>query len=112
MVTAIKDARWKPFVPAWLLATSSCRENAIRINETAVIRKQNTMLPAVSMRALPAGYFLASTFATALLLRIRVIFDTGSKMASAMDVKSERDLHDTAPYIWIIARMTFATKET
>ena len=72
-------------------------EKAIKINETAVIRKQKTIFPAVSIRAFPAGYFLASTVATALLLKISVTFDIGSNIASAMVVKRDSEPEETAP---------------
>lgn len=56
------------------------------MNETAVIKKQKQILPAVSMRALPAGNLRGSTQLTALLHSSRVKFDIGSKIASAMAV--------------------------
>lgn len=62
------------------------------IHETAVIMKQNTMLPAVSMRAFPDGKRRGSTDFTARLEMMRVILDRGSKIASAMVVKRESEL--------------------
>jgi len=63
----------------------------IRISETAVMRKQKAMFPAVSMRALPEGKRLGSTWFTARLQRISVKLLIGSKIASAMVVKSDKD---------------------
>lgn len=62
------------------------------IHDTAVIRKQKTMLPAVSMRALPEGKRRGSTLFTARLQMMSVTLDMGSKMASAMVVKRESEL--------------------
>ena len=62
------------------------------IQETAVIRKQNTMFPAVSIRALPEGNLRGSTLLTARLQTMRVMLDMGSKMASAMVVNKESEL--------------------
>lgn len=63
----------------------------MRIIDTAVIMKQKTILPAVSMRAFPEGKRRGSTFLTARLQAIRVRLDMGSKIASAMVVKRERE---------------------
>lgn len=55
-LTATTEGRWKAVVAEFLgCVASSLAENAMRINETAVMRKQKTMFPAVSIRALPAG---------------------------------------------------------
>lgn len=77
--------------------TSSLAENAIRISETEVMRKQKTMLPTVSRRALPEGNRAGSTRLMARLVMIKVTLDMGSKMASAMVVKSDRELDVMAP---------------
>ena len=61
------------------------------MKETAVMRKQKTMLPAVSMRALPEGKRRGSTRLTARWQIIRVMLDNGSKIASAIVVKRERE---------------------
>ena len=61
------------------------------IQETAVMRKQKTMFPAVSIRALPEGNLRGSTRLTARLQTIRVMLDRGSKMASAMVVNKESE---------------------
>lgn len=100
------------------------------MNDTAVMRKQKAMFPAVSIRALPEGYLLGSTLFTARLERMRVMllssisiiriskknrlresmlsyqhvsdasgmgkYLSGSKMASAMVVKSDKDSEVTA----------------
>jgi hypothetical protein len=69
----------------------------IRINETAIIKKQNEMLPAFSMRALPDGNRLGSTRLTARAQRMRVRLLNGSKIESAIVVKSAREPEATAP---------------
>ena len=56
------------------------------------MRKQKTIFPAVSIRALPEGNLRGSTFLTARLQIIRVMLDKGSKMASAMVVNKESEL--------------------
>ncbi len=66
------------------------------MSETAVMRKQKTMLPTVSRRALPEGKRAGSTRRTARFVRISVRLDMGSKMASAMVVKSEREPDEMA----------------
>ena len=66
-------------------------ERTTMMKETAVIRKQKTMLPAVSMRAFPDGNLRGSTCFTARLQTMRVTLDMGSKMASAIVVKRDRD---------------------
>ena len=67
------------------------------IQETAVMRKQKTIFPAVSIRALPEGNLRGSTLLTARLQTMRVMLDKGSKMASAMVVNKEREVPaDTA----------------
>lgn len=70
---------------------SSSRDSTMMMKDTEVIRKQKTMLPAVSMRALPEGKRRGSTRLTARLQTMRVTLDMGSKMASAMVVNKERD---------------------
>ena len=57
-----------------------------------VIRKQKTMFPAISMRALLERNLRGSTLLTARLQTIRVIFDMGSEMASAMMVNRKSEL--------------------
>lgn len=79
--------------------------------ETAVIRKQNMMLPTVSIRAFPEGNRRESTLRTARLHTIRVIFERGSKTASTMVVKRDREPEETAPKICSAARRRFAAKE-
>ena len=69
----------------------------MRMNDTDVIRKQKTMLPTVSRRALPDGKRLGSTRFTARLVTIKVMLDIGSKMASAMVVNKESDPEEIAP---------------
>ena len=64
------------------------------MKETAVMRKQKTMLPAVSILAFPEGKRRGSTRLTARLDAMRVTLDKGSKMASAMVVKREREPPD------------------
>src|SRR5271155_611219 len=109
--TATTEGRWKLRVLLLDPVASSRHEKAIKMNDTAVIKKQKTMLPAVSIRAFPAGYFRASTVATALLLRRSVKFDSGSKIASAMVVNRESDPDEMAPYSCRMARRTLATNE-
>ena len=65
--------------------------------DTAVMRKQKTMLPAVSMRALPEGKRRGSTLRTARLQTMRVMLESGSKTASIMVVKREREPEEAAP---------------
>lgn len=72
-------------------------EVTIRMKETDVIKKQNAMFPAVSMRALPDGNLLGSTRLTARFDRIKVTLLNGSKMASAMVVRSDSEPEDAAP---------------
>ena len=62
------------------------------IQETADMRKQKTMFPAVSIRALPEGNRRGSTFLTARLQTMRVMLDMGSKTASAIVVNKESEL--------------------
>ncbi len=54
------------------LEVRSRMDSTIRIHDTAVMRKQKAMLPAVSIRALPEGYLDGSTRLTARLHRISV----------------------------------------
>jgi hypothetical protein len=87
------------------------------------------MLPDVSIRALPLGKRRGSTRLTARLQRmsVRLLIDRqhcaiidfliqsmtyliGSKIESAMVVKSDNDAEAAAPYTWSIARRIFATK--
>ena len=109
------DGRWKS--ETTFLPMSSAIERAdmaIRMNETAVMRKQKAMFPDVSIRALPLGNRRGSTRLTARLHRmsVRLLEHTlannsrpslgltyliGSNMASAMVVKSERDPELVAP---------------
>ena len=71
--TAMTEGKWKPPVLSPPLPATRFRiDSTIRMSETAVIRKQKVMLPAVSMRALPEGKDLESTELTARLERIRV----------------------------------------
>ena len=86
-------------------------ESTIIRKETAVMRKQKTILPAVSILALPLGKRRGSTFRTARLQMMSVTFDRGSKIASAMVVNSDKEPEETAPYICKAARMRFAAKE-
>lgn len=69
----------------------------MRIKETAIIRKQNEMLPAFSIRAFPEGNRLGSTRLTALAHRMRVKLLRGSKMESAIVVNSASEPEATAP---------------
>jgi len=69
----------------------------IRISETEIIKKQNEMLPAFSIRALPDGNRLGSTRLTARAHRMRVRLLNGSKMESAIVVKSASEPEATAP---------------
>ena len=92
MATAITEGRCRAFVFVELPFFSSKRDKAIIIQETAVMRKQNTMFPAVSMRALPEGNLRGSTLLTARLQTMRVTLDKGSKIASAMVVNKESEL--------------------
>lgn len=69
------------------------------MNETEVMRKQNTIFPAVSIRAFPEGNRRGSTFFTARLQTISVTLDSGSKTASAMVVNKESEREDVAAYI-------------
>jgi len=69
----------------------------MRMNETVVIMKQKTIFPVVSKRALPEGKRFGSTLLTARLVRIRVMFDIGSKIESAMVVIKESEPEVTAP---------------
>ena len=71
---------------------SSMRESTMMMKETDVMRKQKTMLPTVSIRALPEGKRRGSTCWMAWWQIIRVMLDRGSKMASAMVVKREREV--------------------
>src|SRR5436190_16488224 len=96
-VTEITDAKWKPKVSSEWPAPRSLAEKAIKTSDTAVIRKQKAMLPAVSIRAFPAGNFRGSTRWTALWQRRSVRFDIGSKMASAMVVRRDNDPDAMAP---------------
>ena len=96
MHTAMTEGMWKPKVSSVCPSASSRQENAMRMNDTAVIRKQKQMFPAVSMRALPAGNLRGSTRWTALWQSSRVRFERGSKTESAMVVKRDRDLEATA----------------
>ena len=86
-------------------------ENAIMTHETAVMRKQKTIFPTVSIRAFPEGNLRGFTFFTARLVNMRVTLDIGSKIASAIVVKSEREPELEAAYIWRQARMTLAAKD-
>lgn len=104
------EVRWNGVVCSVLPSASSLMEKAIMIKDTAVIKKQKQMFPAVSMRALPAGNLRGSTFVTALLDNKRVMFDMGSKMASAIVVKRDSEPEDTAPYTCTIDKMTLAAK--
>ena len=61
------------------------------MRETEVMRKQKMMLPAVSMRALPEGKRRGSTWRMARWQMMRVMLESGSKMASAMVVNRERE---------------------
>lgn len=69
----------------------------MRIRETDIIKKQNEMLPAFSMRAFPDGNRLGSTRLTARLHRMSVRLLSGSKMESAIVVKSASEPEATAP---------------
>jgi hypothetical protein len=69
----------------------------IRISETEIIKKQNEIFPAFSMRALPEGNRLGSTRLTARLHRMSVKLLSGSKIESAIVVKSASEPEATAP---------------
>ena len=86
-------------------------ENAIRMNDTEVMRKQKVMFPTVSRRAFPDGKRLGSTRLTARFVTMRVIFDMGSNTASAMVVKRDSDPDEMAPYNCNPASNRFAAKD-
>lgn len=69
----------------------------IRMNETAIMRKQKTMLAAVSRRALPEGNRLASTLLIARWDTIKTRLERGSKIASAIVANSDSDPEAIAP---------------
>ena len=92
MATAITEGRCRDLVCSELPCFSSMMESTIMIQETAAMRKQKTIFPAVSIRALPEGNLLGSTFLTARLQTMSVMLDMGSKMASAMVVNKESEL--------------------
>lgn len=94
--TAITDGKWKDLVAAFDPLMSSIAERTIRRKDTAVIRKQNTIFPAVSILAFPEGNRRGSTFLTARLQAISVMFDMGSNIASAMVVNRESDPDEKA----------------
>lgn len=64
---------------------------------TDVMMKEKKMLPAVSMRDFPAGYWRTSTLRATRLQRMRVMLESGSKIESAIVVKRERELEEIAP---------------
>ncbi len=80
------------------------------MNDNEHMMKQKTMLPAVSMRAFPEGNFRGSTRFTARWDRINVMFDNGSKMASAMVVNNDNEPEEAAAYSCNPANTTFAAK--
>jgi hypothetical protein len=53
--TATTEGRWKRFVSLEEPAARSRADKTIKINETEHMRKQNTILPAVSILAFPDG---------------------------------------------------------
>lgn len=71
-------------------------ERTMRMKDTDVMRKQNTILPAVSIRAFPEGKRRGSTVLMARWHVISVMLDKGSKIASAMVVKRDNEPDDTA----------------
>ena len=92
--TAITEGKWKLFVSSLSDPSPSdicIADRTIRIHETAFMMKQKTMLPAVSILALPDGNLRASTFLTALLQTMSVTFERGSKIASAIVVHSDSE---------------------
>ena len=97
MLTAMTEGRWKVEVEVSDPRASSRIEKAMSMKETEVMRKQKTMFPAVSIRAFPEGNFRGSTLWTARLHAMRVMLDSGSKMASAMVVKRDKEPEAVAP---------------
>lgn len=100
IATAMTEGRWNDFTPDLLRGApwaSSMAESTMMMLETAVMRKQKTMLPAVSMRAFPDGNRQGSTVLTARAQTIRVMLDIGSKIASAMVVKRDKEPEEMAP---------------
>ena len=91
------DGRWNEVLPLGFPSVSSRIEKAMRMKDTEDIRKQKTMFPTVSRRALPDGKRLGSTCFTARLVTIRVTLDMGSKIASAIVVNRESEPDVTAP---------------
>lgn len=89
---------WKSFVnfPP-LPSASSLHDITMRINDTAIMRKQKEMLPAFSMRAFPEGNRLGSTRLTARAHRMSVRLLSGSKIESAIVVNSASEPDATAP---------------
>jgi hypothetical protein len=53
MATAMVEGRWNSLVSELLPPTISRADKTIRTSETAIMRKEKAMLPAVSRRALP-----------------------------------------------------------
>lgn len=94
--TDITDGKWKALVADFEPAASSLTERTIRRKDTAVIRKQKTMFPAVSILAFPEGNLRGSTFLTARLQTMSVTFDMGSKIASAIVVNRESEPDEVA----------------
>src|SRR6266487_3070356 len=92
--TEITDGRWNEFVSSGVPTARERAEKEIRMKETAVIMKQKVILPTVSRRALPEGKRRGSTWETARLVTMRVTFERGSKMASAIVVKRDSDPDD------------------
>ena len=91
MATTMIEGRCRILVSLAGGDLSSSSDSTMIMKETAVMRKQKTMFPAVSIRALPEGKRRGSTRLTARLHTMRVTLDMGSKMASAIVVKSERE---------------------
>lgn len=96
--TAMIDGKWNSVVSSAPLLVAMSREDmTIRMSETDIMRKQNTILPAVSRRALPEGNRLASTLLTARWDTMRRRLERGSKTESAMVANNDRDPEATAP---------------
>jgi hypothetical protein len=96
MATAMTDGSEKALSMSPLCSAISLILSTIITTETVIISAQKHRFPAVSIRALPDGNFLPSTFATARWHMINVRLDKGSKRESAMVVNIDNDFEDTA----------------
>jgi hypothetical protein len=90
------EGKKKPLTSGPVCSAISRIDSTIMTTDTVIMSAQKHRFPAVSMRALPEGNFLPSTFATARWHIINVKFDSGSKRESAIVVKRDSDFDDIA----------------